>query len=73
ANHGLVAVGGDLPRAFATAEEIEFVARLYYQTRLAGAPKILPEEEMGRVLKKFETYGQKPPEVGNGATEAEKV
>lgn len=73
ANHGLVAVGGDLPQAFATAEEIEFVARLYYQTRLAGAPKILPEEEMGRVLKKFETYGQHPPPGGNGAAEAETV
>ena len=73
ANHGLVTVGGDLPRAFATAEEIEFVARLYYQTRLAGAPKILPEEEMGRVLKKFETYGQQPPREGNGAAEAETV
>jgi L-fuculose-phosphate aldolase len=73
ANHGLVTVGADLPQAFATAEEIEFVARLYYQTRLAGAPKILPEEEMGRVLKKFETYGQQPPEGGDGAAEGEKV
>jgi L-fuculose-phosphate aldolase len=73
ANHGLVAVGGDLPRAFATAEEIEFVARLYYQTRLAGTPKILPEEEMGRVLKKFEAYGQQPPAGGAGAAAAEKT
>ncbi|MDZ7596785.1 MAG: class II aldolase/adducin family protein [Desulfobacterales bacterium] len=55
ANHGLVTVGDDLARAFATAEEIEFVARLYYQARLAGTPKILPEEEMGRVLGGFET------------------
>jgi len=73
ANHGLVAVGDDLARAFATAEEIEFVARLYYQARLAGTPKILPEEEMGRVLQKFETYSQQPPEGGHGAAAAETI
>lgn len=73
ANHGLVTVGDDLPQAFATAEEIEFVARLYYQARLAGAPKILPEDEMGRVLKKFETYGQQPPEGRDGTVAGEKV
>lgn len=73
ANHGLVAAGGDLPRAFATAEEIEFVARLYYQTRLAGSPKILPEEEMARVLKKFKTYGQRPSEDTEAGAAAEKT
>jgi L-fuculose-phosphate aldolase len=30
ANHGLVTVGETLERAFATAEEIELVARIYY-------------------------------------------
>ena len=59
ANHGLVTVGGNLPSAFAAAEEIEFVARIYYQTRSVGTPKILPDEEMERVIEKFKTYGQK--------------
>lgn len=59
ANHGLVTVGPDLPRAFAAAEEIEFVARIYYQTRAVGTPRILSDEEMARVLEKFRTYGQK--------------
>ncbi|GBC59995.1 fuculose phosphate aldolase [Desulfonema ishimotonii] len=59
ANHGLVAVGNNMPTAFAAAEEIELVAQIYYQTRCAGAPKILSDEEMDPVLEKFRTYGQK--------------
>ncbi|WP_373500695.1 L-fuculose-phosphate aldolase [Desulfococcus sp.] len=59
ANHGLVTVGRDLPQAFAAAEEIEFVARIYYQTRAVGTPRILPDAEMDRIIEKFKTYGQK--------------
>ncbi|MDJ0781005.1 MAG: class II aldolase/adducin family protein [Desulfosarcinaceae bacterium] len=61
ANHGLVAVGPSLTRAFAVAEEIELVARLYYQTRAIGRPHILSEAEMNAVLEKFKGYGQRPP------------
>lgn len=59
ANHGLVAVGSSMDTAFAAAEEIEFVARIYYQTKSIGNPVILPDEEMDTVLEKFKTYGQK--------------
>jgi L-fuculose-phosphate aldolase len=59
ANHGLVTVGPDMLSAFSAAEEIEFVARVYYQTKCIGDPVILPEYQMARVIKKFETYGQK--------------
>ncbi len=59
ANHGLVTVGNSMASAFNVAEEIEFVARIYYQTRCVGLPPIIPEEEMERVLEKFKTYGQK--------------
>jgi L-fuculose-phosphate aldolase len=59
ANHGLVAVGANLDTAFAVAEEIELVARIYYQTKCIGEPVILPESEMSRVIRKFATYGQK--------------
>lgn len=61
ANHGLVAVGRDMPAAFAVAEEIEFVARIYFQTRCVGIPPIIPESEMDRVLEKFERYGPGKP------------
>jgi L-fuculose-phosphate aldolase len=59
ANHGLVTVGPNLATAFAVAEEIELVARIYYQTKCIGEPVILPEGEMSRVIDKFATYGQK--------------
>jgi L-fuculose-phosphate aldolase len=65
ANHGLIAVGADLGRAFNTAEEIELVARIYYQTKSVGNPVILPGEEMERVLDKFATYGQSPKDESN--------
>lgn len=59
ANHGLIAVGPDLLRAFCTAEEIEFVARIYYQAQNMGKPVILSDHEMKTVIGKFEDYGQR--------------
>ncbi len=59
ANHGLLTVGRNMDQAFAAAEEIEFVARIYYQARSIGKPVILPENEMETVIEKFKTYGQK--------------
>lgn len=59
ANHGLVTVGANLPTAFAAAEEIELVARIYYQAKCIGEPVILPTDEMTRVIGKFASYGQK--------------
>lgn len=59
ANHGLVTVGANLATAFAVAEEIELVAQIYYQAKCIGAPVIVPEGEMSRVIEKFTSYGQK--------------
>jgi len=59
ANHGLVTVGPNLASAFAVAEEIELVARIYYQARCIGRPVILPDDEMERVVEKFAVYGRK--------------
>lgn len=58
ANHGLVAVGANLSAAFNVAEEIELVARIYYQTLLAGETRILSESQMDQVLEKFKHYGR---------------
>ena len=58
-NHGLVTVGPNLPTAFSAAEELELVARIYYQAKCIGDPVILPDDEMARVIEKFKTYGQK--------------
>lgn len=58
ANHGLVGVGGSLDGAFNVAEEIELVARIYYQTKTLGQPVLVEEAEMARVKDKFADYGQ---------------
>jgi L-fuculose-phosphate aldolase len=59
ANHGIVAVGVNIATAFATAEELELVSRLYYQTKCLGEPVILSDSEMVIIGEKFKTYGQK--------------
>lgn len=60
ANHGLVTVGKDLETAFNVAEEIELVARIYYQTKAVGEPVLVDHDEMARVIGLFSTYGQQP-------------
>jgi len=69
ANHGLATVGPNLATAFAVAEEIELVARIYYQTKSIGEPVILPREEMSRVIEKFAVYGQKGTKPGGRGSE----
>ena len=57
ANHGLVAIGPDLPNAFNIAEEIEFCAEIYYKAKCVGEPFILSDEEMELMACKFNQYG----------------
>lgn len=58
AHHGLLALGKNLVRAFTVAEEIEFVAELWWRTRCVGTPAVLDKEEMCRVRERFSRYGQ---------------
>lgn len=58
ANHGLLAVGNDLERAYTVAEEVELVARIHYQARAIGTPVLLGDEEMQRIIEKFRDYGR---------------
>ncbi len=58
ANHGIVTVGGDLAAAYAVAEELELVSRIYYQTKCLGDPIILSDEQMESVIAKLKTKPQ---------------
>ncbi|MCK5913193.1 MAG: L-fuculose-phosphate aldolase [Desulfuromusa sp.] len=58
ANHGLVTVGKNMNSSFNVAEEIELVARIYYQAKSLGQPVLVDAEEMERVAVKFDSYGQ---------------
>lgn len=53
ANHGLVALGTDIGRAFSTAEHLEFVSKLYYLTKSLGKPNLLLESQIDEVMDKF--------------------
>jgi L-fuculose-phosphate aldolase len=58
ANHGAVAIGAGLDDAFAMAEKLEALARMYWQALQVGEPPLLDDAEMARVLEKFTTYGR---------------
>lgn len=57
ANHGLIAIGPNLWRAFALAIEVEALAQQYLLARSTGTPILLDTAEMDRVLEKFKSYG----------------
>ncbi len=57
AHHGVIACGTDLERAFALAVEVENLARMFISVSALGAPKLLPPDEMARVVERFQTYG----------------
>ncbi|MBU8895471.1 class II aldolase [Corallococcus sp. H22C18031201] len=60
ANHGLVALGVDLPAAFKLAVEVETLAAMYWRALQVGTPVVLDGAEMTRVIDRFKTYGQQP-------------
>jgi L-fuculose-phosphate aldolase len=56
-NHGMIALGADLDRALALAVEVEGLAEGYWRALQIGAPVLLDDAEMARVVEKFATYG----------------
>lgn len=62
ANHGLLTGGKDILNAFNIAEQIEHCAEVYVKARSIGEPVILDEEEMTKMIYKFnKSYGQRAP------------
>ena len=66
ANHGMVALGADLPAARQLAEEVEAMCAQYLVACGGGAPVLLPEREMHAVARKFADYGQPRPRRRRG-------
>jgi L-fuculose-phosphate aldolase len=58
AHHGMVVFGRDCEQALALAVELETLCEQYWRVLQIGAPKLLSDEEMQRVLVKFAGYGQ---------------
>lgn len=59
ANHGQIVAAPNLDFALAIAEEIEEQAAVYWGTLAIGGPSLLADEEMGRILQRFRSYGQR--------------
>lgn len=70
AHHGSIAAHVNLARAMALSVTIEEMAHLYLQVLPFGAPRLLPDDEMARILEKFKTYGQQPREAGQTLRQA---
>jgi L-fuculose-phosphate aldolase len=62
ANHGVVALGASIADALAVAEIVETVAELFWRASAVGAPVVLPDDEMARVLERFGSYGKGRPD-----------
>ncbi len=60
AQHGAIACAATLKKALALAVEVEVLAKMYWHALQLGEPPYLSDDEMGRVIEKFKTYGQQP-------------
>lgn len=58
AHHGMVVFGDDLKEALALAVEFESLCEQYWRVLQLGTPKLLPPDEMTRVVEKFKSYGK---------------
>lgn len=58
ANHGAVALAGDLDAAVALAIDLEWLCGVHRRARQLGDPMVLAPEEIARVATLFEGYGQ---------------
>jgi L-fuculose-phosphate aldolase len=60
-NHGAVAVGTSLKKAYSGALNIESMAQLAYLSQcLLGSPQLLSDDQMHEEIRQFEGYEQKP-------------
>lgn len=58
AHHGMVVFGRDLATALAQAIELETLCEQFWRVLALGQPRLLPDEEMTRVLARFADYGR---------------
>ena len=55
-NHGVLTVGETIEGAFETALMVEYCARIHFQARAIGEPTILPDDEVDRLVDRFDSY-----------------
>lgn len=60
AHHGTIATGPTLAKAMWVAAELETLCRQYAIALQIGDPRVLPDDEIARVIERFKTYGPRP-------------
>ncbi len=70
ANHGMICFGTDLGKALWLAVEVETLCKQYVIASQVGTPVLLDDEEMQRVLRRFQTYGKQADELAEGEDHA---
>jgi L-fuculose-phosphate aldolase len=58
ANHGMIALGEDLEKAYAVAVEVETLCEQYWRALQIGDPYLLSAQEMQDVFQQFKGYGK---------------
>jgi len=66
ANHGAVCYGEDVFKAYFRMETMEHFARIQLVAELLGGPKVLPREEVDKLLDSRTRYGVKARSAGEG-------
>ena len=57
-HHGVLTCGGSLQAALSLALEVEHLAHQYVIVKGLGDVRLIPADEMSRIIEKFKTYGQ---------------
>lgn len=57
ANHGMIAIGGDLREAMWIAVELETLCKQYALALQIGTPRVLAAREIEKTIEKFKDYG----------------
>lgn len=57
ANHGMIAAGATLAKASWLAVELETLCQQYAVALQVGTPRVLPDDEIARVVARFRSYG----------------
>ncbi|NBW53431.1 MAG: class II aldolase, partial [Betaproteobacteria bacterium] len=57
ANHGMIVIGRDIEDALNISHEVERLCEQYTYALQIGSPVILSDEEMGKVIERFKSYG----------------
>lgn len=58
ANHGMVAYGDSLEKAFAIANTCEWCAQVQWRAMAISTPNVLSDKQMAEVIEHYKTYGQ---------------